>query len=201
MKRLLFGGSFDPFHAGHLAVADGAFRATRPDRLVLVPAASSPHKDGTSAPPEDRLEMCRLAVAGDPRFEVLDAEIRRGGRSYTYDTVQELLAGAWAGDSLAVLVGQDVLGDLPRWRDARALAALVPIFVVSRPDAADPDWEALAAGLGREAADGLRTRFLRLPPSRVSSTEVRRRVREGKSIRCWVPDPVADYIEARGLYR
>ena len=202
MKRILFGGSFDPVHAAHLAVAEAAARLLGADRVSFLPASSPPHKPGgTAASAEDRLEMLRRAVAGTGLLDVLDAEIVRGGTSYTYDTVKTLLDGPCRGDSLILLLGQDQLADLASWRNARALAALVPIAVAPRPGAPEPPWEALAAALGDEAARGIRSRVLPLPASPISSTEVRRRVAEGKSVRCWVPDPVADWIEERGLYR
>lgn len=201
MRVLLYGGSFDPVHAGHLHVATTAASILGADRVLLVPAAVSPFKDGTSASAEDRLAMCRLAVEGDPRLGVCDVEVRRGGRSYTWDTVDELLAGPLRGDDVMLLLGQDSLADLPRWHRARELVARVPVAVAPRAGAAAPDWDALAAGLGREAADGIRARFLRMPASPVSSTDIRRRVAEGRSIRCRVPDAVADMIEAKGLYR
>lgn len=201
MRRLLFGGSFDPVHSGHLQVAEAAARALGAERVSLLPAAVSPHKTGTVASPEDRLALCRAAVEGNPLFDVLDAEIRRGGRSYTVDTVRELLAGPLRGDQVMLLLGQDQLAELPRWRDAAELLALAPVAVVPRPGAPPPDWEALEAALGRAAAEGIRSRFLPVATSVVSSTEVRRRAAQGRSIRCWVPDAVADLIEARGLYR
>ena len=202
MKRLLFGGSFDPIHAGHVAIAQAAARALGADRVSFVPAADAPHKRGAArAPAEDRLEMCRLAAAADPLFDVLDAEVRRGGVSYTVDTVRDLLAGPCRGDQVVLLLGQDSLADLPGWRDAAALAALAPIAVVPRAGAKDPPWEALETSLGRAATDGIRARMLRISPVDMSSTVVRQRVADGKSIRCWVPDAVADYVERRGLYR
>jgi nicotinate-nucleotide adenylyltransferase len=202
VKRLVFGGSFDPVHAGHLAIARAAATALGADRVSLVPAADAPHKRGAAcASAADRLEMCRLATADDPLFDVLDVEVRRGGVSYTIDTVRELLAGPCRGDQVILLVGQDALADLPTWRDAASLAALVPIAVVPRRSAKDPPWPALEASLGRAAADGIRARFLRVPPVEMSSTAVRERAAAGKSIRCWVPDAVAEFVERRGLYR
>jgi nicotinate-nucleotide adenylyltransferase len=202
VRRILFGGSFDPVHAAHLAVAEAAARLLGADRVSFLPAASPPHKPGgTVASAGDRLEMLRRAVAGNPLFDVLDAEIVRGGTSYTCDTVEALLAGPCRGDSLVLLLGQDQLADLASWRRARELAALVPIAVAPRPGAPEPPWERLAAALGDDAVRGIRGRVLPLPASPISSTEVRRRVAAGKSIRCWVPDPVADWIEERGLYR
>lgn len=201
LRRLVYGGSFDPIHAGHLQIAGDAGRLIGAERVSLIPAAQSPHKpDGTRASAEDRLEMARRAVAGDPFFEVLDTEIRRGGRSYTYDTMRELLDGPFRGDQVMLLIGQDALADLHRWHRARELAALVPIAVVPRDGAATPPWDLLAASIGAEAADGIRRRFIPVRKSALSSTEIRRRRAEGRSIRCWVPDPVADYIEAKGLY-
>jgi len=202
VKRLLFGGSFDPIHAGHLAIAHAASKALGAERVSLVPAADAPHKRGAArAPAADRLEMCRLAAGGDPLFDVLDVEVRRGGVSYTIDTVRELLAGPCRGEQVLLLLGQDSLADLPTWRDAAALAALVPIAIVPRRGAKDPPWAELEAALGRAATDGMRARLLRVAPVDMSSTAVRQRVADGKSIRCWVPDAVADYIERRGLYR
>ena len=202
MRRLVYGGSFDPVHAGHIALAQDAARALGAERVSLVPAADAPHKrGGASAPAADRLERCRRAAAGSPLLDVLDIEIRRGGVSYTYDTLRELIEGPCRGDSLMLLIGQDQLAELGSWRRARDVAALVPIAVVPREGARDPVWEELGRALGEEAVAGIRARFLRVPTSPISSTEVRRRVAQGKSIRCWVPDAVADWIEERGLYR
>ena len=202
MRRLLFGGSFDPVHAGHVSIAQAAARALGAERVSLVPAAGAPHKRaGASASAADRLEMCRRAVAGDALFDVLDVEVRRGGVSYTVDTLRELVAGPCAKDSLMLLVGQDQLAGLPQWKDAREIASLAPIAVVPRTGAAEPPWAELETALGREAAGGIRARVLKVAPVAISSTDVRRRVAEGRSVRCWVPDAVADYIEEKGLYR
>jgi nicotinate-nucleotide adenylyltransferase len=202
VKRLLFGGSFDPIHTGHVEISRAAAKALGADRVSLIPAADAPHKRGAArAPAADRLEMCRLATAGDPLFDVLDVEVRRGGVSYTIDTVRELLAGPCKGDRLMLLIGQDSLADLPGWREAAALASLVAIAIVPRRDAPPPAWDRIEAALGRDAADGMRARFLKVAPVDMSSTAIRERVAAGRSIRCWVPDAVADYVEKRGLYR
>ncbi len=202
MKRILFGGSFDPVHAGHVAIAEGAFRALGADRLTFVPAGRSPHKSsGPRASGEDRLAMLRLVAATVPGWDVTDVELRRAPPSYTIDTVLELLSGPFTGDSLMLLLGQDSLAELHRWRRAAELARLCGFAVVVRPDAPEPPWADLERVLGAEAVRRMRGGFLRLPPSAVSSSAVRARIAAGKSIRCWVPDPVADYIETRGLYR
>jgi nicotinate-nucleotide adenylyltransferase len=202
VKRLIFGGSFDPIHAGHLAVARAAARLLGADRVSLVPAADAPHKRGAaSASAADRLEMCRRATSGDPLFDVLDVEVRRGGVSYTIDTLRELRDGPCRGDSLMLLLGQDAFADFATWRNARELAASTPIVIVPRPDAKTVPWDEMERALGKPTTDAIRSRVLPTTPVEASSTAVRARVAAGKSIRCWVPDPVADYVEERGLYR
>jgi len=202
VKRLIFGGSFDPVHVGHVELARAVARALGADRVSLVPAADAPHKRGqASATAQDRLEMCRRAVAGDPLFDVLDVEVRRGGVSYTLDTLHELAAGPCRGDSLMLLLGQDSLADFTSWKGAKEIAALAPIAVVPRENAKPVPWDELSRLLGADAVAGIRARILPIRPIDVSSTDVRERARTGRSIRCRVPDAVADFVEERGLYR
>ena len=206
LRRVLYGGTFDPVHTAHIEIAEAAGRLLGADRVSLIPAADPPHKShGPHATAADRLEMVRRAVAGRPLLDVLDVEVRRGGLSYTIDTVEELLAGPCKGETLMLLVGEDALPLLPTWHRVRDLLRLVPVAVAPRSTSADqaaggPDWDTLARALGEATVADLRSRRLATPCSPISSTEVRRRVAEGRSIRCWVPDPVADYIAERGLY-
>lgn len=202
MRRILFGGTFDPIHEGHLSMAEHARRLLGAERVVLIPNARSPHKpDGAHAAAAHRLAMVRLAAAEREGLEVVDDEIVRGGASYTIDTVERLQAGRFAGDALVLLLGQDSLPELPRWHRAAELVRLLPIAVVPRPGAAEPPWDELTEAFGASFVEGLRRRRLPVPTLDVSSTDIRRRVREGASIRCRCPDPVVDYIEAHGLYR
>lgn len=200
-RRLLYGGTFDPIHSAHVTVAEAAGRLIGADLVSLVPTGDPPHKpEGPYASAEDRLEMVRRAVAGRPLLDVLDLEVRRGGTSYTIDTVERLLAGPCKGESLALLLGQDALDLLPQWHRVHELLDLVPVFVAPRANAPEPPWDRLRAAFGDAVVDDLRKRTLATPREPISSTDVRRRIAEGRSIRCWVPDPVADYIETRGLY-
>ena len=130
-----------------------------------------------------------------------DVELRRAPPSYTIDTVEELLAGPFAGDSLVLLLGQDSLAELHRWHRAADLASRCGFAIVARSGAPDPPWNRIEDVLGADAVRRIRGGFLRLPPNSVSSSAIRARIAAKNSIRCWVPDPVADYIEARGLYR
>jgi len=188
----LLGGSFDPPHNGHLLAAGDVYDALSLDRLVFIPAASQPPKAGlTEASAAQRLAMTRRLVEGDPRFEVDSIEIDRGGLSYTVDTLAAL-GGRWPGAELFWLVGADVTHSFAKWRAPERVAALATIVVMVRAgDAAN-----LTAIPGGGALKSLETRRID-----ISSTEVRRRVREGKSIRGFVPDAVAAYIAAERLYQ
>lgn len=192
MRIGLLGGSFDPPHTGHLLAADDAFEALGLDRLVFIPAAANPLKTGRSAADaEHRLEMVRRLLAGDDRFAVDPMEIERGGLSYTVDTLTAL-AARWPGAELFWLVGADVLRTFGQWRDPGRIAELATLVVMQRVGDAPPE----GGGALPAAARVLATRRID-----ISSTEVRRRVAEGRSIRGFVPEAVAEYIAAHRLYR
>jgi nicotinate-nucleotide adenylyltransferase len=182
----IYGGAFDPPHLGHLVAASDACDVLGLDRLLWVPSAVHPLKP-VRTPPALRLEMVRAAIAGDPRFAADDLELRRAGASYTVDTLRELRARE-PGAELFFLTGADNLADLPRWREPDEIARLATLAVVSRAGdtlPADPAYPAVPVAVTRLD---------------VSSTEVRRRVAAGKSIRYLVPDAVRAVIEREGLY-
>lgn len=188
MLRGIFGGSFDPVHDGHLTVATAAARALGLGAVHLVPACVQPFKtDRELAPAEHRLAMLDLAVAGTDSLLADDREIRRGGVSYTVETLRELSAEHPA-DGLCLLVGADAVRDLPQWRHAEEIARLARIVVLTRPGVAVPPHPPI-------------TDILKVPAVDVSATEVRARVARGESIRGLVPDAVADYIALHELYR
>jgi nicotinate-nucleotide adenylyltransferase len=198
----IFGGSFDPPHVGHLLVAVDALERLGLDRMVLVPTAQQPLKvaqGGSRASAEERLAMTRLMADGDPRFEVDPIEIERGGISYTVDTL-EALTGRWPGAELVLLAGADVLGTFHRWREPERIRALATLIVLTRDERAEGDRSAPSAPPTAELPGGppelLATRRVD-----VSSTEIRARLRSGKSIRGFVPEAVADFIRSAGLYR
>ena len=195
----LFGGSFDPPHAGHLHVARAARERFDLDRVVFVPAAEPPHKPGRAlAPGADRLAMLHLLLAGEPRCEVSDMELVRGSRSFTVDTVRALPAqlGEPAECEIYLLLGSDNLPGLPQWREARALLERVQPVVVRRED----ESLALPDGLGPELRAKLARGVLDLPPVRVSSTELREALPGAPKELRLVPAAVLEYIRAHGLY-
>jgi nicotinate-nucleotide adenylyltransferase len=196
MRLGLLGGTFSPPHLGHLLCAQEAHAQLGLERVWLLPVASPPHKDIAGDPgPEARLELCRLAVGDDDRLGVSDLEVRRGGPSYTADTLRELHARA-PEDELTFIVGGDMALSLPTWREPEAVLELATVAVAERSGAARQDIVDRLAGIG--AAD--RVRFFDMPRLDVSSSEVRARVADGRPIRYLVPDAVAAHIEQRGIY-
>lgn len=191
MTRLgVFGGTFDPPHVGHLALAEWAREALDLDRVVFVPAGSPPHKrraDLSSA--ADRVALVRAAVRGHDAFEVSTVETRRRGPSYTADTLRQLRE-RHPGARLFLLIGADSLADFENWREPDAIAAIATLAVALRPGAPRP-----------AVRHARRVEWLDNPGLEVSSSAVRARVRAGRSVRYLVPDAVARLIERRGLYR
>ena len=198
MRLGILGGTFDPPHIGHLLVAVDAIEALELDRLFLIPAGSQPLKTGaTIATSEQRLAMVRLLAAGDPRFEVDPIEIDRGGLSYTVDTLAEYAAREPKAERF-FLVGADVLDSLAQWREPERVQELARMVVLQRSGAAANGPSARGPTPSSASGPPLRLRTRTID---VSSTEIRSRVRAGRSIRGFVPDSVADYIAAAGLYR
>jgi len=192
MKIGFMGGSFDPVHFGHLIAAQDAYEHGGLDRLVFVPAAQAPLKPGVvQAPAEARLAMLRTALADDARFEISDYEVRKGGVSYTIDTVRHLSA-QFPGDELAWVIGADQLGRLHLWREIVELAQRVEFVVLARPG-----WDVGE----RPTIPGLRLRLCAGHRVELSSTEIRDRVRMGLPVDTMIPHKTVEYIRETGLYR
>ena len=195
-RILLFGGTFNPIHNGHLAMADAALRQFPGSRLLLIPTAVPPHKPGDGlASSEHRMEMCRLAIADHPCINLSDIEVRRGGLSYTVQTVRAL-AKEFPGAEFVFLCGEDMFLTLAQWREWRWLCEHLAFAVASRPGAA----HLLAGALRDFAALGGRAELLDWSPKQVSSTEIRRRAASGESIEVLVPPAVNSYISQHHLY-
>jgi nicotinate-nucleotide adenylyltransferase len=194
----LFGGSFDPPHVGHLLVAIDAFDALGLDRIVFIPTGVQPLKAGRAvASPTQRLTMVRMLVGEDPRFAVDAVEIERPGLSFTVDTLATITE-RYPGSELFLLVGADVPGSFAKWREPDRIMELATVVVLQRGGGVEDTAEAEDS----PDASAFRRRLTYLPTRRVdvSSTEIRRRVREGSSIRGFVPDAIAAFIAAERLY-
>lgn len=189
LKIGLFGGSFDPVHFGHLLVAQAAIEEVGLDRLFFIPAAQSPFKpESQPAPAANRLQWLRLALAGRTDCEIDEQEIRRGGVSYTIETVRNYTK-QFPQAELFYLIGADNAAKLPEWREADELARLAQFVVTPRPGEAPLNFP-----------PPFRGRTLKGFPLAVSSSQIRVRVKAGLPIEPLVPSPVAEAIRAAKLY-
>jgi nicotinate-nucleotide adenylyltransferase len=194
LKLGLFGGSFDPVHLGHLLVAQAAREELGLTRLYVIPAAQSPFKPETRpAPAAERLRLLRLALAGSDWCEIDDQEIKRGGTSYTIDTVRDY-ARRFPAAELSYLIGADQVELLPKWREAEELARLVEFVIIPRP-------APLTQGQTSPSLHPpFRGRNLSGFPLGLSSSQIRARVKSGQPIGHLVPAAVAEAIQNYRLY-
>jgi nicotinate-nucleotide adenylyltransferase len=192
----ILGGTFNPPHVGHLICAQEAYLQLELDRVTLIPARIPPHKPVDDEPgAEHRLELCRVAVADNDRFDVSDVEILRDGPSYTVDTL-ELLHSREPESELFLIVGGDIAAGLPKWREPERVLSLATLAVAGRRGTSRAAVDAALSGL----RGGERAQFFQMPTIGVSSTVLRRRVRARQPIRYYVPDAVVSYIGRHRLY-
>jgi nicotinate-nucleotide adenylyltransferase len=191
----IFGGTFDPIHLGHVAVAEQAADALGLDRVLLVPAARPPHRRPPEASPEDRLAMAQRAAAGHPRLEVSDVEVARPGPSYTVDTVRDLLSHD-PGRAWMLLLGWDAAREFGDWHEAPEIVSLVDVAVFNRAGEDAPEPGALA-----EVGLPLSTRILTVDSPLLSADEIRARLAAGDDVSDAVDPEVLRYIRSHGLYR
>lgn len=193
----VLGSAFNPPHLGHLALAQEALWQLGLAEVILVPTGHAPHKRIVDDPGrEARIEMTRLAAAGDSRFSVSSLEVDREGPSYTYETL-EALAEERADRKLVFVMGADAAVGLTSWREPERMVELADLAIARREGVSDGEVAATMRSLGCE--DGVT--MLEMPQFGVSSSAVRERAKEGRPLRYLVPDPVAEMIEARGIYR
>ena len=200
MRLGVFGGTFDPIHLGHLLLAECCREQGRLDRVLFVPTAVPPHKrTREQTPVENRIEMLELAIGGNEAFSVSRHEADRGGVNYTVDTLGHF-HDEYPDDELFLLLGADMLHDLPRWREAARVCELAIPMVVCRPGTGLLDFDCLSAVAPAARVDLIRRHRVEMPELGISSTEIRRRVAAGQSIRYRTPAAVAQYVRSNGLY-
>jgi nicotinate-nucleotide adenylyltransferase len=214
MRIGLFGGTFDPIHWGHLRSAEEVSESFGLDRVLFIPASIPPHKRGqTTTPARDRLEMVRLAVARNPRFKASTVEISRPGISYSIDTVRHFAKRRRHGNSLFFIIGLDAFREIGSWKNFAEIFPLCDFIVTSRPGSKDSD-PLRGTGVAVKKLfcydfkqrnykhrSGTRVFFIKLTDIAISASEIRRRIKEGESIRYLVPPGVETYIKKQGLYR
>jgi nicotinate-nucleotide adenylyltransferase len=193
----VLGGAFNPPHIGHLVLAQEAAFQLDLDRVLLIPTGEAPHKRIEPEPGARlRLEMARLAAAGDELLEVSDLEVLGAGPSYTFRTLEQL-SERRPGDQIFFLMGADVAAHLESWKRPERVLELARLGIAGRPGTALDEAEAALERLG--AAE--RAETIRMPEIGVSSTRVRRRIAQRQPVRYLVPDAVIELIESKGLYR
>ena len=194
----IMGGTFDPIHIGHLACAEQAREAFELAAVVFIPAGNPVFKkDRPVTPAAERLEMCRIATRSNPAFDVSAIEIERGGDTYTVDTLRQLRAHYPDNVELRFITGADAVASIVAWRESAAIADLARLIAVTRPGyALSDERRALIEGRGNFAVD-----YLEITSLAVSSSDLRRRVAAGASIRYLTMQRVFDYIREKRLYR
>jgi nicotinate-nucleotide adenylyltransferase len=195
----VFGGTFDPIHYAHLAVAEAARETLDLRRVLFIPAAQPPHKpDRSLAGAEHRFAMVQAAIADNPRFEISRVELDRGGPSYTVESLASLRA-ARADEALALILSAESFAELPTWHEPLRILELAEVVIVAPRFGYDEvDSSFLARNFPTSTAEAV---FLDGPRVRLSASEIRERAAAGRSVRYLVPDAVAAYIGDHGLYQ
>lgn len=211
MKVAVLGGTFNPIHYGHLRIAEEVRESLRLDKVLFMPTYITPHKtEEAITPPEVRLEMIRTAIADNPGFGVSEIEIRRGGRSFTVDTLRELKKKE---EDISLIIGNDSFNDITSWYEYEELFRLSSFIVVPRPGhTAKKPGEVLPVELARkfwydsstgcyQNSYGNSLTYLATTLMDVSSSDIRKRVKESSSIKYLLPDSIIEMIRSGGLYK
>ncbi len=213
MRIGLFGGTLDPIHYGHLRSAEEVWEGLELDEVWFLPAARPPHKDPDKLTPfPHRLAMAGAAVAGVGHFKVSDIEAKRSGPSYSVDTLRALRKKLGKEPGLYFIMGSDAFVEIQTWKEYESLLDYAHLVVMGRSGAC---WERVREAVkrafsGYEEQDGLRIYsgpgraqiiFYQVTPLDISSTDIRKRLKKGRSVRFLLPDKVLNYIEQQGLYQ
>ncbi|MCM8765505.1 MAG: nicotinate-nucleotide adenylyltransferase [Candidatus Omnitrophica bacterium] len=189
MKIGILGGTFNPVHYGHLILAEEAYRILLLDKVIFIPCCLPPHKRVKDLIlPRHRLEMVREAIRGNRHFAVSDIEIKAGGVSYTFETLEKFRKMFPRSTEIFLIVGSDALRELPRWKNFSQILNLARIVIATRPDfpvGKRPSW----------------AEVIKIPLIDISSSEIRRRIKRGTTVKYLIPSAVEKYIEKNRLYK
>lgn len=200
MKLGILGGTFNPIHIGHLILAQDAMETFEIDHVLFVVCARSPHKQtGLLASDEHRAAMVELALSGNPNFEFCDLELRRGGTSYTVDTIRELKK-ARPNDQFNFIIGSDTLQDLHTWKEIGELLGVCRFLTAVRPGFDPKQFSRQQPGMTLEQTDELLANIFNVHQVEISSSEIRYRVAEGMSLKYLTLNSVETYIAEHRLY-
>ncbi|MFA6669720.1 MAG: nicotinate-nucleotide adenylyltransferase [Bacillota bacterium] len=196
----IMGGTFDPIHYGHLVTAEAAREKFCLDKVVFVPSGNPPHKkDKPISPGMDRANMTVLAIANNPYFEVSDIELKREGCTYTVDTLKGFIKIYDEDVQFYFITGADAVMEILTWKDVSTILKLCRIVSAYRPGSDINKFKSMVDELERVYRSNIH--MIEVPALAISSTEIRRRVREGITIKYLLPEKVEDYILKKGLYR
>lgn len=212
MRIGIFGGTFNPIHNCHLAVAEETLKKMSFDLIFFVPSGNPPHKEEEIIDPKDRYEMVLLAAKENPRFRVLDLEVSRPGKSYSVETIREIKSLYEEGNMLFFMVGIDAFLEIATWKDAELLFSLCNFVIISRPSSSFSDvskipflkgvacQKEISAGSQISFVPNYSIYFVAVSPCYISSTALRERLKEGRSITGLLPRKVESYIIKKKLY-
>jgi nicotinate-nucleotide adenylyltransferase len=186
MKIGILGGTFNPPHIGHLILAQEMLEQLKLDKIFFIPTNNPPHKKGKQLEPKKRFLMAKLAVAGNPNFKVLDLELKRKGKSYTVDTIVEL-KNKYPRDSFYLIIGSDLAKDFKKWKNSQKIKKMVTIIVAKRR--------------GSSFRSSKSFKQVDIIQIELSSSQIRERIKKGKTVKYLIPKKVEDYIKENNIYK
>jgi len=195
----IFGGTFDPIHLGHLILAQRCLESAKLESVIFLPTYQSPLKENRpQCSDSQRIEMLKLAIDGNPKFEVSRFEIEQSERSFTIDTLRHL-SRERSDDRLFFIMGSDSLANFHRWKQPREICELADLLIVERPEV-NVDFERLTQVVGADLVDKIQSNIVQSPLIEISSTEIRQRSSQRQSIRYLLPRAIEKYIENAKIY-